>query len=153
MTNQVTKSITVKADPQRVYEVWADFENFPMFMRYIKSVTKTGDGTSHWKMEGPLGIHAEWDAETTRMDPGQRIAWNSKQHSSLTTSGQVTFTPLPEGETQVMATIQYDPPAGWPGEVVTDMFGDPEGKLEADLLNFKNFIEGRIDQTQQKKHG
>lgn len=151
MVDQVTKSIIVKADAQKVYAAWANFENFPMFMHYIKSVKKMGDGTSHWRMEGPLGIHAEWDAETTRMDPGQRIAWNSKQHSALKTSGQVTFAPLPDGETQVTATIHYDPPAGWPGEVVTDMFGNPEGKLEADLLNFKNFIEGRLDQTNQKK--
>lgn len=151
MADQVTKSIIVKADPQKVYDAWANFENFPMFMHYIKSVTRMGDNTSHWKMEGPLGIHAEWDAETTRMEPGQRIAWNSKQNSSLKTSGQVTFTPLPQGETQVTATVLYDPPAGWPGEVVTDMFGDPGGKLEADLLNFKNYIEGRVDQTNQKK--
>ncbi len=151
MADQVTRQIIVKADSMDAYEAWGNFQNFPIFMRYIKSVTMNGDGTSHWVMDGPLGKRVEWGAETTRMDPGRRIGWNSKDHSSLKTSGQVTFTPLPKGETQITVTMHYDPPAGWPGDFVASIFGNPEGKLEADLKNFKAYIEGRPEDTRQGK--
>lgn len=150
MVDQVSKMIIVKADVNTAFEAWANFENFPHFMHYIKSVTRTGDNSSHWVMKGPVGTQVEWDAETTRMEPGQRIAWNSKHNSALKTSGQVTFTPLPHDETQITVTLHYEPPAGWPGDVVTSLFGDPEGKLEADLNNFKNYIEGQVHSTNQK---
>ena len=65
-------------------------------MKYITSVHKTGDGLSHWVMEGPLGKKIEWDAEATRMEPNKRIAWNSCDQGDITTSGQVTFKELPK---------------------------------------------------------
>src|SRR4051812_38893676 len=93
MEGQQSKNIIVKCDLDTVYQHWADFERFPQFMRHIKSVSKTGDKTSHWVMDGPLGKTLEWDAETTLMDKNKRIAWNSTE-GDLKTSGQVTFTDL-----------------------------------------------------------
>ena len=58
-------------------------------MQYIKSVTMLDDHTSHWVMKGPLGADIEWDAVTMRMDENERVAWNSKDNSAVTTSGQV----------------------------------------------------------------
>ncbi len=149
MADKITREIIVKGDPQDVFNTWANFENFPMFMHYIKAVAMTGDRTSHWVMEGPLGKRIEWDAETTTFEPFTRIGWNSKQLSDLKTSGQVTFNPLPHGETQITVTLHYDPPAGWAGDLVADLFGNPEGKLEADLRNFKAYIEGMPERTRR----
>lgn len=95
MTDRITKSIIVQGNINDIYQLWANFENFPRFMENIESVTKTGNGLSHWVMAGPLGQKVEWDAETTRLEENKRIAWNSKDNSDLTTSGQVTFNQLP----------------------------------------------------------
>jgi uncharacterized membrane protein len=141
MVNQTTQSIIVKGDVATIYEIWANFENFPHFMENIKSVTKTGERSSHWVMEGPLGFKVEWDAETTRLDKNDRIAWNSRDNGDITTSGQVTFKQLPQGETEVTVTLQYVPPLGIVGEAVARLFDDPEGKLAADLKRFKEFAE------------
>ncbi len=151
MAGTVTKHIIVRANVSQAFQAWANFENFPYFMHYIKRVTRLDDGLSHWVMEGPLGRRVEWDAETTRMEPNQRIAWNSKQNSPLKTSGQVTFTPLGDNETDIMVTLHYDPPAGLAGDVVAELFGDPEGKLEADLKNFKSYIEDMPERTNRPK--
>lgn len=147
MADQITRTIIVKAPAEAAYRAWENFENFPLFMTYIKSVHMTGDRTSHWVMQGLLGKKLEWDAETTRLEPGKRIAWNSKRDSSLKTSGQVTFNQLPDGDTEVTVTLHYDPPAGWAGDLVAELFGNPEKKLEADLGNFKAYIEGMPDRT------
>ncbi|MEZ4633465.1 MAG: hypothetical protein R2856_00525 [Caldilineaceae bacterium] len=53
----------------------------------------------------------------------------------------MTFNSLPNEQTEVTVTMQYVPPAGLAGEVVAELFGNPEGKLTEDLRNFKKFIE------------
>jgi uncharacterized membrane protein len=142
MADKVTRELTVKGSVDEIYEIWANFENFPHFMNYIKSVTKTGERTSHWVMKGPLGKDIEWDADTTTLERGTRIAWNSRDGGDIKTSGQVTFTQLPNNQTQITATVQYVPPAGKLGEAIAHLFTDPEKRLEQDLNNFKAYVEG-----------
>jgi uncharacterized membrane protein len=143
----VTKSTIIKRPASELFRLWANFENFPHFMQNIAEVRKTGDRTSHWKMEGPLGTKVEWEAETTLMEQDKRIAWNSKDRSSVTTSGQVTFNALPNNETEVTVMMHYDPPAGMAGDMVAKFFGNPEKRVEEDLQNFKRYAEGMMDRT------
>jgi uncharacterized membrane protein len=139
---QVTKSVIVKGDVTQIYGLWSDFENFPQFMKYIRAVKPTGPNTSHWVMDGPLGIKIDWNAEMTRDEANRRIAWNSKDaKGTLTTSGQVMFQPLPQGETGVTVTMHYSPPAGKAGEAVAMLFAKPGERLQEDLRNFKAYAE------------
>jgi uncharacterized membrane protein len=124
------QNIIVKAPVSEVYQTWANFENFPNFMQHIRSVTKTGDRTSHWVM----------DAETTRLEENKRIAWSSTG-GDIKTSGQVTFNALPNNEVEVTVMLRYIPPAGIAGDLFAAFFTDPEGKLAEDLRNFKRFME------------
>ena len=135
-----TKNIIVKAPIAAVYQAWANFENFPNFMQHICTVTKTGDRTSHWVMEGPLNSHIEWDAETTRLEENKRVAWSST-NGDIKTSGQVTFNELSNDEVEVTVMLRYIPPGGAIGDRVANLFADPEGKLQEDLYNFKRYIE------------
>ena len=141
MADQTTKTITVGADVGKVYNAWANFENFPHFMKDVKSVTKTGDRMSHWVVSGPFGKEVEWDAETTRLDVNKRIAWNSKETSDIKTSGQVTFNDLGQGQTEVTVTLQWVVPASKGGEKLMGLFADPPKRLEEDLLAFKHYVE------------
>ena len=147
MADQFTKQIIVNASVAEAYNAWANFENFPYFMRYIKSVRKTGDRTSHWVMDGPLGKEIEWDAQTTTMEPNDRLAWNSRDNGDITTSGQVVFKSLANDQTHITVTLQYVPPAGKLSEVVARIFSNPEAQLEEDLANFKEYIEGHRSRT------
>jgi len=141
MADPFTRSITVLANVADVYRIWANFENFPRFMKYIKSVTLTGERTSHWVAAGPLGVDIEWDAETTLLDENERVAWNSIKGSEVKTSGQVTFRELGPNETEVTVTLQYDPPAGVAGEAVAELFANPEKRVQNDLEHFKEHVE------------
>ena len=85
----------------------------------------------------------EWNAEMTRLEEDKRIAWNSKDmDGTITTSGQVTFNNLPNNETEITVTMQYQPPGGKLGEAVAKLFSNPEERLMEDLRNFKTFVEG-----------
>jgi uncharacterized membrane protein len=139
---QTTRSIIVKGSPSDLYHLWADLESFPRFMKHVKSVTRTGDNTTHWVAEGPLGKNVEWDAETTRLEEGKRIAWNSKDGSDVKTSGQVVFTPMPHDETQVTVTLQVAPQGTLAG-AAAGLFGKLEESVEEDLRSFKAYAEAR----------
>lgn len=142
---KVSRSIIIKGKPADIYPYWANFQNFPSFMEYIQTVTLTGPNMSHWILTGPAGIPIDWQAEMTCHELNKRIAWNSKDKAGfITTSGQVTFNELPQEQTQINATIQYVTPAGKAGEIVAKLFANPEERLETDLRNFKQMVEGRL---------
>ena len=122
--------------------LWADLESFPRFMKNVKSVTRTGDRTTHWVVEGPLGKDVEWDAETTRMDEGKRLAWNSKEGTDVKTSGQVVFTEMPHGQTQITVTLMVVP-QGTVGGAAAGLFGKLDETLDEDLRRFKRYAEAR----------
>ncbi len=140
MTDKVTESIIVKGDVHDVYSLWADFSNFPQFMKDIESVTLTGDDESHWVMKGPAKTSFEWVAITTRREEDSRIAWKSVD-GDLKVNGQVTFKELPQDEVQITATVQYVPPRGAIGSAVAKLFGNPDERLRNDLRSFKMFFE------------
>jgi uncharacterized membrane protein len=144
MTRQISKSVIVKAETEHVYNLWADFTNFPNFMDYVKSVTMNGPSSSHWVVEGPAGSHIDWNAELTRAEPHSRLAWNTKDNKGLvTTSGQVTFTPIADGHTEITVTMQYTPPAGPVGDWVANFLVKPEKQVANDLRRFKEYAEAR----------
>jgi len=143
MAEQATRSIIVGAEVAEVFQAWSDFENFPHFMKKIKSVEKRPDGSTHWVMDGPLGRTVEWDAETTLFEPNKRIGWHSREDSRVKTSGQVTFVELGTGQTQVNVTVQWVVPATKGGETLAGLLADPEKRLEEDLYRFKTYVEGR----------
>ena len=147
MEDGTTKSILVKAPVAQCFQIWSNFENFPHFMKNIKSVQYVGPNITHWVVDGPLGRSIEWDAETTLLEPDTRIAWNSTE-GDIKTSGQVTFTELGEGDTQVTVMMKHVPPAGLVGTIVDKLFVNPAEQIEEDLRNFKAYAEGmtsRID--------
>jgi uncharacterized membrane protein len=133
-------TIIVHAPASLVYRRWTQFERFPEFMSNVKSITKTGDRTSHWVVKGPLGKDIEFDAETTMLEENKRIGWNSRGQGDVTTSGQVTFTELGTDQTQIHVILKYEPPAGVVGDTVAKVFSNPQAQLEEDLERFKNLI-------------
>ncbi|MFL6254612.1 MAG: SRPBCC family protein [Pyrinomonadaceae bacterium] len=138
----VNKSIIVNASAEEVYGFWRDFENLPQFMRYLESVTVTGEGRSHWVAKAPGGS-VEWDAEITEDRPNQLIAWRSLEGSEVETSGTVRFEPAVGGRgTVVHVQLDYNPPGGKLGALFAKLFGeDPDGQMQIDLRRFKQVIE------------
>ncbi|HEY3296538.1 MAG TPA: SRPBCC family protein [bacterium] len=141
MADQITQTIIVERNINDVFQLWANFENFPQFMKNIKSVRKMGDRKSHWVMDGPLGKNVEWDADTTVLEPNKRIAWQSSG-GTIDTKGEVLFRSINPDETEVTATIQYKAPTG--AETIAKLFDNPEKKLKEDLENFKQFAESTV---------
>lgn len=155
MADQIEETIVVQAVLADVFNLWANFENFPLFMPRLKSVTKTGDHASHWVMEGPLGTDLEWDAKTTALEPNRRVAWASLDGSQVNTSGDVLFDELGLNETRVTVRMAYDLPLGVAGQAAAALFGSPRDMVKESLQRFKGHIEStasrlhEVDPTQK----
>ena len=156
MDDHIEHSVVVLATLSDVFSLWENFENFPIFMPRLKSVRKTGETTSHWVMDGPLGAALEWDAETTAVMPNERIAWQSLPGSEVTTSGQVAFEEVGPNETRVTVRMGYDLPGGAVVEAAANMLSNPEDMVQESLHRFKAHIENtreRLHPGQPKSSG
>jgi uncharacterized membrane protein len=141
MPEQVTRSIIVGASAADVFELWSRLETFPTFMKYVRSVVRTGQDTTHWVVEGPLGKDVEWDAQLTKFEPPVRIAWTTAPEDEVRTSGQVTFTELSPAETQLTVMLQYVLTGG--AAKLASLFAKAGERVEEELRRFKAFAEGR----------
>lgn len=146
----VERQVIVNAPIEQVYEFWRNVENFPKFMQNLKSVTKMSDTNSHWISYGPLNTEYEWDAETTRDEPNEVIAWRSVS-GDVENNGTVRFTRVGP-KTRVRIRIDYSPPAGAVGDAVARLFGDdPESQLEEYLDKLKQILDHNPSTEQIRK--
>jgi uncharacterized membrane protein len=141
-TVDIQKTLFIEAPPDRVYQFWTDYENFPLFMSNVLEVQDLGSGRSHWVVRGPGGVAIEWDAVLTEQLPGEILAWRSRPGSMLENAGAVRFRPEGSG-TRVDLRLCYSPPAGGAGQAVAELLGaDPRAKLNEDLGRLKSLLEG-----------
>lgn len=152
---QITENIIIKGSPEEVFTFWADLEMLPSIIKEIKEVTRLGELTSHWVVKGPFGKDYQWVAEITRFDEDRRIAWRTIE-GDIKTSGQVTFMDLHGNETEMTVRMQYVPPAGKTGAVLSRILENPREKITEGLRDFKAFVEdmpGRIHKNNKDTKG
>jgi uncharacterized membrane protein len=112
-------------------------------MRNLESVVDLGGGRSHWRVAGPAGIPAEWDAEIVADKENQQITWRSLPGSGIDNRGSVRFAPAPGARgTEVHVEISYWPPAGELGHAAAWLFGrTPRQQLREGLRRIKQLLE------------
>lgn len=156
MAIEVRRATTIARSPREVYDFWRHIENLPRFMDHLKSVTTTGDKTSHWVAKAPLGQSVEWDAEITQDRPGEIIAWQSLPGAQIENSGEVRFQQAPgDRGTVVHVALQYNPPGGPVGAALAKVFGEePDQQVREDVRRLKRLLEtGEIPTTEGQPSG
>jgi uncharacterized membrane protein len=138
--DRVVRSISVGCPVSRVFRLWKNYEQFPTFMKSVKSVENRGGRISHWVIQGPLGYRLQWDAVTTAIEENRLIAWQSIG-GDLYTGGNAEFRKLAAGQTAVTVTIFYEIDA-FVKNFATKLY-NPGKHLEADLERFRVFAERR----------
>ena len=152
----VEKSININSSPKELYQFWRNFENLPLFMENLESVTENEGNTSHWVAKGPAGAKVEWDAEIYNEKEGELIAWRSLPGADVINAGSVHFEPAPDGRgTYLKVVLNYNPPGGKAAALFAKLFGQEPGQLvEHNLKRLKQFIEtGEIATTEGQASG
>jgi uncharacterized membrane protein len=140
--NEVRESVTVNAPPERVYEAWTRFENFPRFMPAVREVRSTGTDRTHWVVSGPAGAAVEFESVITRRQPPSAIAWRTVEGALVSHGGTARFRPAGPAATRVDVTMWWRPAGGGIGEGVATLSGvDPAHVLRDGLERFKGELE------------
>jgi uncharacterized membrane protein len=141
---RVRRTMTVNRSAESLYHFWHEVENLPFFMKYIQSVTSTGDNRSHWMAKAPItGATVEWDSEVTVDQENRYIAWRILGETPLAHAGSVRFEPaLYSQETVVTLTLDFYQRGGPVVQVITQILGYvPEQLTLEDLRRFKELME------------
>lgn len=139
---KVRESIVVHKPAGQLYRFWRNFENLPLFMRHIESIETRDKKRSHWRVKGPLGRTFEWDAEVIADHADEMIGWRSLDGSRVDHAGSVRFEPAGKGRTEVVVSLQYNPPAGVTGAVIGSLLGgNPRRHVREELRRFQRLME------------
>jgi uncharacterized membrane protein len=135
------KSVRIDASPEEVYDMFANYENFPRFMSHVSEVRDLGHRRSHWVVRGPAGSEFEWNSILTEQSRPHRLAWRSEPGAEIANSGSIQFEPWRDG-TRVTVRMSYSPPVGAIGHGIATLLGaDPKRQMDDDLARMKGFIE------------
>lgn len=149
-------SILLNCTPEEAYQFWSKFENLPLFMRHLESVTQMSENRSRWIAIGPLGKRIIWDAEIAFDRKDDVIAWRSLPDSEIYVDGIVKFRNAPANRgTIITVVVVYQPPAGAIGNALAKLLGkDPSFMMRQDLRRLKALIEtGEIPTVEGQSHG
>ena len=148
--------ITVHRPVDEVFAYWRDLENFPQFMAHVHSVQPLGDGRWRWRAAGPAGVRLEWEVEVSDLRTNELIAWRSVGDASVTSWGEVRFSPAPGGRgTEIRVRLSYDLPAGKLAATIAKLFGEaPDQRIRDDLRRFKQVLEtGEVVRSEGSPEG
>lgn len=128
------ESTIIHAPAADLYAYWSDPSNLPRVMPFLERVDPIDERRSHWVVAGPAGSRLEWDAEIINAVPGETIGWQSLPGADVASAGSVRFKPAPGGGTEIVVTMQYDPPAGRLGATVAQWLGPSAAELVRQAL-------------------
>jgi uncharacterized membrane protein len=112
---EIEKTIRIDADPEQVYDLFANADNFPRFMSSV--------------------------APLTEQNRPRQLAWQSAPGADVEQAGSARFEPF-RGATRVTVRVAYRPPAGVPGSALAALLGsDPKRHLDEGLVRMKILIE------------
>jgi uncharacterized membrane protein len=140
---KVEHAVTIDKPRSEVFAFWRDFGNLPRFMDHLVSVRVDSPTASHWTAKAPAGQTVEWDAEIVNDVTDSIIAWKTVGDPDVPNAGAVNFSDAPAGRgTVVRVTVDYEPPAGRLGLLLSHIFTEePDQQIREDLRRLKRLIE------------
>jgi len=141
--SNISESIDVDVPVRTAYDQWTQFETFPQFMEGVVSIDQITDTTNRWKVEVG-GATREFTTEIVQQEPDMRIAWTTVA-GETGHAGVVTFHRLSDTSCRVNLDMDIEP-EGFV-EQIGDKLGFVSRRVKGDMKSFKEFIEGRGDET------
>ena len=136
---QVLQTIDVDVPVSTSYNQWTQFEEFPEFLSFVERIDQTDATHNTWKVN-IAGSVREFDTVITEQLPDDRIAWTSTG-GEVDHAGVVTFHKLSDTSSRVAVQIDWEP-KGFV-ERAGAALDVPDRAVQAELVNFKKFIEAR----------
>jgi uncharacterized membrane protein len=141
----IRERIVVDRPAEEIYAYWRDLSHLADVMPHIEKIEVLDDMRSHWIARGPAGVTVDWVAEIINEIEPELIAWRSLPGSQVASAGSVHFHQMADGRTEILVTLQYDPPAGKLGASLAWLVAQsPAAQLREDLQHFKRVFESGL---------
>src|SRR5262245_50667637 len=143
----IEESIVIARPVEEVFAFYRDFRNLPLFLGDVMGIEITGERTSRWTIQAPLGLTVHWSVLVTDLSPNSFIAYQT-QSAAAPARWEVSFSPgAQSGTTLVRETMSM--PGGALAKAVLAAVGKPPAKeVRANLQRLKEWLEtGRITTT------
>lgn len=72
----VDKTVEIRADVRRAYELWTAFDDYPRFMALVDRLDVFEEGRLHWVAVLDEEV-MEWDADLVEHVADERITWRA----------------------------------------------------------------------------
>jgi uncharacterized membrane protein len=153
---RVDRAITINRPRAEVYRFFRNLGNLPQFMKHLESIVEIDSKTYHWVVKGPAGWTVAWDAIVHNEVENELLAWRTLPGADVDHAGSVLFRDAPGGHgTEVKVELQYNPPAGAAGAMLSKLWGEePTMQVEDDLRRLKQILEvGEVLTTEAQPRG
>ncbi len=142
-TDHISSSLFIPQPAALLFDLWRNPKTLPVLMEHVARIDIINDTDSRWRMKAPLGQYIEWQARIMDEQPGQYIYWHSLPGARIPNDGRLTFRPQRErGGTEVTLSIRFEPPGGFFGKTLSQMFQLlPKEMLHKTLLRFRDMAE------------
>jgi uncharacterized membrane protein len=137
---RIVETIVIERPVEDVF----DFPNLPDFLGDVVRVEATGDRTSRWTIQAPLGLDLHWTVIVTDMRPNAFIAYQTDSIAAPT-RWEVSFSPSSRPATTLVREVM-SMPGGLIAKVALAAVGKPPAKeVRANLKRLKELLEtGRV---------
>lgn len=152
--NRIEASVTIRRAVEDVFRFYRDFKNLPGFLGDVMAVEQTGQATSRWTIQGPLGIRVNWKIKVTEERVNELIRYETVTLPGLRTCWEIYFSPGPEaGETEVREVMKT--PLGRLGSAALALIGKfPAQEVASNLHRLKQVMEtGSVTDTSHSVAG
>src|SRR5262244_4042223 len=144
----IEASLAIQCTVEDVFKFYRDFKNLPRFLGDVMAIEEIGPTMSRWKIQGPLGIRANWTIKVTEERTNELIRYETGTSPGLRTSWEIHFTPGSDaGETKVREVMKA--PLGRLGRAALALIGKfPAEEVSSNLRRLKEVMEtGRVTDT------
>ncbi|KOX19404.1 MULTISPECIES: SRPBCC family protein [unclassified Streptomyces] len=132
----IVETIDVGAPLRRVYDHWAQYEDFSGFTKGVRNVSQGDETSSDWKVKvGPST--RSWKATVQEQVPDDHIIWTS-DGAKGSTRGCVSFHELGPSLTRVLITVEYYPSGFF--EKTGNVWRAQGRRLRLDLKHFRRHV-------------
>lgn len=143
---RLEKSVQIGKPVEEVFAAWSDFEQLPRWLKTVRRVDAS-DVRSTWLVVID-GKEFSFDAEITQLIPNEAIGWKSV--SGPKHSGRINFAKL-GNDTLVHVAMNYAPPLGRFGRLLSPFTDHLESQIELALRDFKNAVENTAQASERQR--
>jgi uncharacterized membrane protein len=136
---RIEDRIVVEAPITECYRLAIDFEQYPSFLKPVKSIRHKGSsGVWQWEVSGINGQTWTWDIEVVgEKHNNQVISWRTLRQGDVAHSGAMTLKSVSGAQTEIHLTIEFR------GNTISENTLESRGQevIREALESLKHFVE------------